>query len=412
MKKLQDQIDKYQTDTRMQQLTLAQAEKDRDDAVRENRALRDTHTTEKDTLNSSLISLRKKHEVAQSECARLQLSYDRCASEKQAALAEKARVEEEMMKYKAQVEEQLQLNERMKGRCEELRGVNLQLQTQIETLQIALDASSSTSLGTRVKELEAEVLTLRTDVKQAETRCKQEEHLRMKIAEDCSELVKSNVSLKKEVEDVAGRLRKELASREAKVTKRQDQLKELENVKAELDRLKDDFGMLRISADAKDRKIGELTSQIKTQEAGVNKAIEARTVMAERITELEERVRQQELEIIQLGQDKSLLIDDVAELRNTTDLRTHKLSNLTSENHQLRLELERFQKQLSARGEFSSLLREVENSGENYLSLMRNVRMFLKGDDGDEGGGTGSGGGGGGEEGGGRPASRASARDL
>ncbi|KAJ3037745.1 hypothetical protein HK097_003424, partial [Rhizophlyctis rosea] len=365
----------------MQQLTLAQAEKDRDEALREIRALKDTHTTEKDSQNQSLIALRKKHEVAQSESARLQLSYDRCANEKQAIQVEKARCEEELAKYKQQVDEQLALNEKMKGRVEELRGVNASLQSQIETLQITIDTSTSTHLTSRVKDLEAENLSLRTDVKQAETRAKQEEHLRMKIAEDCSELVKTNVGLKKEVEDVAMRLRKELAAREAKVTKRQDQLKELEQIRGDFERLKDDFGMLKISADAKDRKIGELTGQLKTVEATLNKAVEARTVMAERITELEDRIRSQELEIIQLGQDKSLLIDDVAELRNSTDLRTHKLSTLTAENRQLRLELERYQKQVSARGEFSHLLKEVENSGESYLTLMRNVRQFLKGDD-------------------------------
>jgi hypothetical protein len=59
-----------------------------------------------------------------------------------------------------------------------------------------------------VDELQRINVQLETDIQQAETKAKQEEHLRLRIAQDCAELVKSNVNLKSELEDVQRRLRK------------------------------------------------------------------------------------------------------------------------------------------------------------------------------------------------------------
>ncbi|KAJ3243099.1 hypothetical protein HK104_008163, partial [Borealophlyctis nickersoniae] len=243
--------------------------------------------------------------------------------------------------------------------------------SKLDTTLQTLDSYDHTHTQHRIATLESDILALQTQVKQAETKARQEEFLRTKIGEDCSELVKENVKLRSEVEDARARLRKEQAMRDQKQQHRTDQLKELEHLRTEVERLKDDMAMMRIAAESKERKCVELGQALKNNESALNKAVEARTVMAERIAELEGRVRQQELEIIQLGQDKSLLIDDVAELRNSTDLRTSKISHLLSENRDLKLDIEKLTRQVAARGEFTHLLREVESSGENYLSLMK-----------------------------------------
>jgi hypothetical protein len=60
----------------------------------------------------------------------------------------------------------------------------------------------------RINELQTLIKDLRGQVQVSETRQHQEEHLRLRAMEDCSELVKGNVALKAELEDLQRRHRK------------------------------------------------------------------------------------------------------------------------------------------------------------------------------------------------------------
>jgi regulator of replication initiation timing len=71
------------------------------------------------------------------------------------------------------------------------------------------------------------------------------------------------------------------------------------------------------------------------------------------------------------------LIDDVAELKNASDVRTHKLKTLSTENKKLKLEVDKYKRDLAQIKEFSSILDQVESNGQSYLQLMRNVKTYL-----------------------------------
>lgn len=92
---------------------------------------------------------------------------------------------------------------------------------------------------------------------------------------------------------------------------------------------------------------------------------------------MENRIRIGESEVIQLGQDKSLLIDDVGELRNSTEIQTSKVKTLLKEKQELQVLVARYERELAARKEFTHMIQELEHSGENYLGLMRNMKSLL-----------------------------------
>ncbi|KAJ3381392.1 hypothetical protein HDU84_005138 [Entophlyctis sp. JEL0112] len=159
--------------------------------------------------------------------------------------------------------------------------------------------------------------------------------------------------------------------------KRHENIREAEEVKEELNRLKDEYSMVKIALDNKDRKLQDLRAQINSMENALNNALETRNILEERCEELESRTQAQEAELIQIGQDKSLLIDDVAELRNTTEIKTSKLQQLLFENQELKVQVEKFKRETYARQEFQHLISEIEAKGENYLHLMRNMKSYL-----------------------------------
>ncbi len=67
----------------------------------------------------------------------------------------------------------------------------------------------------------------------------------------------------------------------------------------------------------------------------------------------------------------------MAELRNNADVRSHKLKTLTSENKKLRIDVEKYKRDLAQIKEFSAVLEQVESNGQNYLQLMRNLKTYL-----------------------------------
>ncbi|KAJ3411853.1 hypothetical protein HDV05_001642 [Chytridiales sp. JEL 0842] len=377
MQKMEDKMEQMITENQILSLSVQNLEKEREELRDEIKGMKEHHATEKDRIYGELIATRKKAEVALSDQQRLEKSNNRLHSEKQHLNTACAHANEDAKKYREQVEELLHINATLKVRVEELHKQNSSLQSRLEDHETSPTLYELQSTKSRMEELQRINVQLETEIQQAETKAKQEEHLRLRISQDCAELVKANVTLKNELEDVQRRLRKEFEAREQKVQRKSEQLKEAEELRDEFIRLKDEFSLQKIALDNKDRKIQDLKAQIQSMENALNSALETRNVVEERMAELEARTRAQENELIQLGQDKSLLVDDVAELRNSGELRSNKIQMLIKENQELQVQVDKFMREMSARKEFSSLIGQIESSGENYLHLMRNMRSYL-----------------------------------
>ncbi|KAJ3296148.1 hypothetical protein HDU79_007402 [Rhizoclosmatium sp. JEL0117] len=365
LKKFEDQFEKMKTNEQVLELSLQAAQKECEELKDEIKKIREHHTAEKDKLYGELLAHRKKSEIAISEHQRLQKTHQRNAVERQQQQTTLQHAIDDAKKYRDQVEELLHINATLKVRSK-------------------LDDHDANILGdelqaekNRSADLRKENENLMIEMQQAVTRAKQEEHMKLRVVQDCEELVKANVTLKNELEEVQRRLRREFEAREQKIQKRSDHIREADELKQEFNRVKDEYAMLKISIDNKDRKIQDLRAQVNSMENALNTALETRNILEERCEELEDRAKAQERDLIQIGQDKSLLIDDVAELRNTTEIKTIKLQNLIEENRDLKVQVDRFKRESYARQEFQHLIQEIEAKGENYLHLMRNMKSYL-----------------------------------
>lgn len=377
MKSLEDQLNQMKSEQRLNGLNHQNVERERDELAEAVKSIKEHHATEKDKLYGEAIGMRKKYETAQADLARMELQFQRVNNEKQKLLTSHGSSSGEIMRLKDQVEEQLKINDSLKTRVDELRKHCSELESNLEDANASFASYDMEENKLRMKELVDTIADLKTQIQTMEVRMKQEEHMKRRVMEDCSELVKNNTNLKCELEDVQRRLKKEYDQREQKLKQRQDKIKDAESAKEELGRIRDELSMAKISAESKDRRIHDLSQQCKSLEAALTKAIDTQKVLEERIVDLETRSNNSENELIQLGQDKSLLIDDVAEIRNTAELNIMKVKNLTKERQELLLELSKYQREMAARKEFTHMVQQLEHSGENYLGLMRNVRHFL-----------------------------------
>lgn len=79
----------------------------------------------------------------------------------------------------------------------------------------------------------------------------------------------------------------------------------------------------------------------------------------------------------------SVLTSDVTQLRHSDENKTRRLQEMMKTTSNLQVELERSERERLARKQFGQLVHQIEQSGENYLHLMKSVRSYLtKGPDG------------------------------
>ncbi|KAJ1562443.1 hypothetical protein HK405_012083 [Cladochytrium tenue] len=370
MKKLEEKLEQYKTENHLQALTIQNLDKEREELKDDIRGFKEHHAAEKEKLYGELVAHRKKSEIAASEHARLEKTHARVAAERGQLAAVAKHAEDDVKKYREQVDELLHVNATLKVRVEELHKDVAILQSKVDDHDAAAAALDVQGYQKRIDELRQENAQLTTAAQQADTRTRQEEHLRARIAADCDELVRANVTLKAELDDARRRLRKELEVREHRSQKKQDKVREIEEAKEELGKIRDELAIMRIAQDNKDRKVADYKAQVQSMEHSLNTALETRNVLEERIEELESRTHAQETELIRLGQDKSLLIDDVAELRNTGEIKVMRLQQLVRENQDLKVQLDKFAREMAARREFDHLINEIEKSGEDYMHLI------------------------------------------
>ncbi|KAJ3104459.1 hypothetical protein HDU97_009244 [Phlyctochytrium planicorne] len=377
IKDLADRLEQIKTENHLQALNVEAAERERDELKTDIRQIKETQIADKDKIYNDILNQRKKCEVYASDLARLENVHEKAVSDRQKAILDSNLAHDDIKKYRDQIEELLCLNGALRAKTEDLESLNHDAQSKIDDLENSRTSKELDNAKHKIKDLHEEKIRLQSDSEQSTIRAKQEEYLRLKIANDCEELTKANLLLKAEIDDVQRRLRKEFESRELKVNKKQEKIKEAEQIREDLRKVEDEIMLQKISIESKDKLLNNLISQSKSMETSFIHAQETRSRLEERLQELENKARAQENEILQLGQDKSILRDDLDDLKNTGESKGVKLSEILRQNRQLHAHLDKFMKEMSARKDFANIITEIENSGENYLNLVRTMRGHL-----------------------------------
>nr|KAJ3422179.1 hypothetical protein HK105_000847 [Polyrhizophydium stewartii] len=192
------EIEKLKDERKQVELALQTVTKERDELIEDVKSIKERHATEKDKIYGELIATKKKHETALSEARRSEVSYKRVLQEK----------------------------ERLEGVASEARDQANELKSQASL------TSESKKAGHR------------------------------KAQEDIKDLVKKTIDLTHERDELRHVLAKEREDQATAKRADQDFSEEFERHRHELERLKDDLGMIKIACDNKDRKISDLQSQV------------------------------------------------------------------------------------------------------------------------------------------------------
>ena len=159
------------------------------------------------TIHSDLITSQKRLEVAQSEISRLELSYSRVLEEKERLQGTTSQAVVEAARFRDQVEELLKVNAKLKSRSDDLQKTHAELQLKLEDQAATLTSLDIDQFKTRIKELQQDKINLQTEVKQTESIRSQQEQLHKRLCEDYNELMKTNVTVTAELEEIRRRFK-------------------------------------------------------------------------------------------------------------------------------------------------------------------------------------------------------------
>ncbi|KAK5670087.1 hypothetical protein QVD99_003409 [Batrachochytrium dendrobatidis] len=377
IKELQSEFNAFKEKTRELELTLESVTKQYDEQTEEIAKLKDRHGIEKDKIYGELISIRKKYETATSECKRSELSYKRIVQENEQLerIASKSKEQENSTREK--IDEQLQINKSLSNKVDELLQVNV-------TITAKLKKSESVILGFKMEEHQSKIREFENLVKELETKVKQHEYemtrvdlCKKKMDDDLKDLLSKNIALTYKCEESKKALDRERKQETEQSQSDKKEIEDIEKQKYQLERLKGDYEMLKITMENKDRKISELQQQMELLETSNHKILETKNVLSEQILEMETRLHKNEIELTQVCQDKRLLTDDVAEIKIQLETVLARLSTATSKNNSLVIQIEKYKRDLDTLQKFASVLDQVETNGQNYLQLMRDMRKYL-----------------------------------
>ncbi|KAJ3104981.1 hypothetical protein HDU96_008744, partial [Phlyctochytrium bullatum] len=118
--KLEEHVENLRTENHLQTLHVETAERERDEIKADIHAARETQVAEKDRIYKDILSQRKKCELAAGELARLEAAHEKAIGERQKLLTETNLAQDDIKKYRDQIEELLSVNAALRARAEDL----------------------------------------------------------------------------------------------------------------------------------------------------------------------------------------------------------------------------------------------------------------------------------------------------
>ncbi|KAI8916330.1 hypothetical protein EDD86DRAFT_244256 [Gorgonomyces haynaldii] len=268
-----------------------------------------------DKSYGELMSLKQQYENARAEAQRAEQSYKRVLDEMEQLQGQIAGHNQEQSVLKSRIEEQLAIHGHLKQRLEAS-----QKTTEIANLTEQLDKKSIGAFEQQIQKLELA-----------------NRELTAKVA---------GYDLEKETLVFTRQQAEKEHQNALKQTKIQERHKSNEQLKADAEReqllsqLQDDMKMLKIASDTKDETLQTHLQRIKQLELQLLKSNQV-----DRIQELDQRIRNQSQQLVELGQDKRLLMDEVADLRNQLDTTSHKFKIVSEQHKEAKQALDKAQKE-------------------------------------------------------------------
>ncbi|XP_062520398.1 cytoskeletal protein Sojo-like [Corticium candelabrum] len=354
VKGLKHQVESLQAETTRKDSALDRLDRERQRLTLLVEDEKASFSQEKQALIEEIVTLKKHLELqtrsqTQQSHERLRIKDD--SRKSYTALIDtekKAQILRDQLEHRAGQMKELRLQ------LEEKRTENVKLQTHIQELEHNYLDSDSSKTDEQIKQLEADLRQLRLELKQAEMNAEQDRHLKNKVMEDCTSLVKENALLASQVAELQKQVDRERSHRDNKQQRNTLSLQELVTLREHDKQQAAELQRVKSSLKYEQEKLQDATKQIIEHEQETAQTQEDLTSVTEQLQNLERLHTDQEQENIALRRDKVLLVDHVTEWQQKVESKDEELLQLNAELAMLRGKLSemtakaRLQKSLEA----------------------------------------------------------------
>lgn len=239
--------------------------------------------------------------------------------------------ETKIIALKSQLEQRIEQHKMTQINLDEKRSELLSAETQLRSLEEKYYNSTVNLQDKVTNDLREEIRVLRQRQKEAELSAEQERHLRTKMSDDSSSLVRENSVLNQQVIELTKQLEREKNLRDEIETRHSGNISEMVQVKEKEKEIKFELEYTQEQLRKEQEKAKQYQEQVSFKESVTTQHELQLNTARSRVTELTGMHETLERENNQLRKDKSLLVDHVADVQKKLEIKNEEAVNLRSQ---------------------------------------------------------------------------------
>ncbi|KAJ2997998.1 hypothetical protein HDV02_005000 [Globomyces sp. JEL0801] len=339
--------------------------------------LEDKSVADKDQLRGDLIASKQKHEELTANVAHLNIAYERVNKERESIAIDYSELRSESKQFKQKIDEQIAINEELIHSLEKCQQSNQAQSARLHDLELTIDGIDVESYKKQINDLQNKLAKSVSDFQSERLEKENILSLQTQLKETAKQHIQKSTKLESELDLIRIELDKERNLNKSKRSMGFQDSRIEDDKMEKIIQLQNQLKMAKISCETKDRMIETLSQNVKTLEKEQIKDAETLKSTLEKLDQFDALNRNRSHELIQLGQDKSILQDELAETKNQYDRIKDRMKTLTIESDNLKQKVSNFEIESQKWNEFATILDQVESSGANYLAMMKGFKSKI-----------------------------------
>ncbi|XP_045216579.2 ELKS/Rab6-interacting/CAST family member 1-like isoform X2 [Mercenaria mercenaria] len=331
LRSMQADMDGYQLENKRKESSISIITREKDHLTERLREEENARARDKRMLMDEVIDLKKTIAKMEGEISfkDSQLLDARNELDKSATALKNA--ETKIITLKSQLEQRIEQHKMTQISLDEKRSELLSVETQLKTTEEKYYNSTVNLQDKVVNDLREEICDLRHKLKEAEMSAEQERHLRSKMSDDSSSVVRENATLHQQVVEMTKQLEREKNLRDEIESRHQANISEMVQCKDREKELRFELEYAKEGWNKEVEKVKQYQEQLTFKDSVTTQHELQLNTARSRVTELSSMHEHLEKENTHLRKDKSLLVDHVAELQKKMEMKNEEVVNLRSQ---------------------------------------------------------------------------------
>lgn len=331
LRSMQTEVDGLKMENKRKTSCVDIVTRERDNMMEKLREEEEARARDKRMLMDEVIDLKKSIAKLEAEIAYKDSQLMDAKNELEKSATALKNAETKIITLKSQLEQRVEQHKMTQIALDEKRAELLSAETQLKTMEEKYYNSTVNLQDKVVTDLREEIRDLRQKLKEAEMTAEQERHLRSKMSDDSSSIVRENATLHQQVVEITKQLEREKNLRDEIESRHQTGISEMVQTKEHEKELRFELEYLRDQLVKEQEKVKQYQEQVSFKESVATQHDLQLNTARSRVKELSSMHEHLEKDNIQLRKDKSLLVDHVADIQKKLELKNEEVVNLRSQ---------------------------------------------------------------------------------